>query len=102
MLGLFCFAGFFLVVASRGYSLVTVHRLLIVVVSLVAEHALGHTASIVVAHGLSGRDTRALEYGLNCSKACGIFPNRGSNPHLLHCPVDSLPLSHRGHFRLCF
>ena len=54
--------------ASRGYSLVTVHRLLIMVVSLVAEHALGHTASIVVAHGLSGRDTRALEYGLN---SCG-------------------------------
>ena len=24
----------------------------------------------------------------------GIFPNQGSNPHLLHWQVDSLPLSH--------
>ena len=32
--------GFFLVAASRGYSLVAVHRLLIAVASLVAEHRL--------------------------------------------------------------
>ena len=54
-----------LVVASRGYSLVAVLGLLIAAVSLVAEH------------------------GLSCPTACGIFPNQGSNPCLLHWQVDS-------------
>ena len=40
VLGLCCYMDFSLVVESRGYSLVEVHRLLIVVVSLVAEHRL--------------------------------------------------------------
>ena len=40
VLGLCCSAGFSLVVASGGYSLVAVHGLLIAVVSLVAEHGL--------------------------------------------------------------
>ena len=40
VLGLCCSAGFSLVVASVGYSLVAVHGLLIAVVSLVAEHGL--------------------------------------------------------------
>ena len=40
MLSLCCYLDFFLVVASRGYSLVAVHRLLIAVASLVAEHRL--------------------------------------------------------------
>ena len=60
---------FFLVVQA-GAPLVTVNRLLIMVVSLVAEHALGHTASVAVAHGLSGCDTWALEYRLN---SCGAW-----------------------------
>ena len=28
--------------------------------------------------------------------ACGIFPDQGSNPCLLHWQADSLPLSHQG------
>ena len=40
VLGLCCCTDFPLVVASRGYSLVAVHGLLIVVASLVAEHRL--------------------------------------------------------------
>ena len=40
VLGLHCFEGFSLVVASGGYSLVAVHGLLTVVASLVAEHGL--------------------------------------------------------------
>ena len=40
VLGLHCHAGFSLVAESRGYSVVEVHGLLIVVVSLVAEHRL--------------------------------------------------------------
>ena len=40
VLGLHCCVGFGLAVASRGYSLDAVHRLLFAVVSLVAEHRL--------------------------------------------------------------
>jgi len=40
VLGLHCCTNFSLVAVSRGYSLVAVHGLLIVVASLVAEHGL--------------------------------------------------------------
>ena len=40
--------------------------------------------SVVVAHGPS------------CSVACGIFPDRGSNPCPLHWQADSQPLRHLG------
>ena len=63
-----------LVVASRGYSLVVVCRLLIAVAS-VAEHglqtsglpSLWHLGSVVVEHRPSH------------PAACEIFPNQGSN-----------------------
>ena len=42
-----------------------------------------YTASVVVA------------LGLGCSAACGILPDQGSNPGLLHWQVGSLPLSHK-------
>ena len=42
------------------------------------------TAAVVVVHGLG------------CSTACGIFPDQGSNPCLLHWHVDSYPLCHQG------
>ena len=85
VLGLHCCAGFSLVVASRGCSLILVCRLLNAVAFLVAEHGLqGAPASVVVAHRLS------------CSVACGILPDQGSNPCLLHWQVYSLPPSHQG------
>ena len=34
--------------------------------------------------------------GLSCSKACGIFPDQGSNPCSLRWQADYLPLSHQG------
>ena len=37
-----------------------------------------------------------MAHGLSCSAACGIFPDWGSNPCLLHWQVDYLPLSHQG------
>ena len=37
-----------------------------------------------------------MVHGLSCSSAYGIFPDEGSNRHLLHWQVDSLPLSHQG------
>ena len=40
--------------------------------------------SVVVAHGPS------------CSAACGIFPDKGSNPCPLHWQADSQPLRHQG------
>ena len=40
--------------------------------------------SVVVAHGPS------------CSAACGIFPDKGSNPCPLHWQADSHPLRHQG------
>ena len=40
--------------------------------------------SVVVAHGPS------------CSVACGILPDRGSNPCPLHWQADSQPLRHQG------
>ena len=40
--------------------------------------------SVIVAHGPS------------CSTACGILPDQGSNPCLLHWQADSQPLCHQG------
>ena len=54
VLGLHCYAGFSLVAASGGYSLVVVHRLRIVVASVVVEHGIQQSfqASVVVGTGL--------------------------------------------------
>ena len=57
-------------------SLVAARGLLIVVASLVAEHRCW-AFSVVVAQGLS------------CRKACGIFPDQGSNLCPLHGQADS-------------
>ena len=37
-----------------------------------------------------------MVHRLGCSTACGIFPDQGLNPCLLHWQADSLPLSHEG------
>ena len=37
-----------------------------------------------------------VAHGPNCSVACGILPDQGSNPHLLHWQADSQPLRHQG------
>ena len=84
--------GFSLLGVNRGYSLVVVHRLLVVVASLVAEHRLEecrlqklqHVGSVVVEHGLS------------CSMARGIFPDQGLNLYPLHWKADSSTLNHQG------
>ena len=62
MLGLSCRTVFSLVAASRGYSSVATHRLLIAVVSLVVEDGLwGMRASVTVARGLNSCGSWALE-----------------------------------------
>ena len=37
-----------------------------------------------------------MVHGLTCSEACGIVPDQGLNPCLLHWQADSNPLSHQG------
>ena len=70
-LDLRCCVGFSLVASSRGYSVVTVCRLLIAVASLVAEHRLGGTqASAVVAQGLNSCSSWALKHMLS---SCGAW-----------------------------
>ena len=70
-----------------------------------AARALGTWTSIVVAHGLSCRGSRALEHRLrccgpelSCSTACGILLDQGLNPYW---QADSLPLSHQGSPQKC-
>ena len=43
-----------------------------------------------------------VAHGPSCSVACGIFPDRGSNPCPLHWQADSQPLRHQGSPRLTF
>ena len=62
LLLLVSFFFFLLVAMSRGYILVAVHKLLVVVASLFVTH------------------------GLRCPTACGIFPDQGLNP----CPLAGL------------
>ena len=44
------------------------HGLLVAMASLVAEHGLWSSGSVVVT------------YGPSCFAACGVFPDQGSNP----------------------
>ena len=41
-------------------------------------------------------DSIAVAHGFSCSKACGIFPDQGSNLCSLHWQADSYPLRHQG------
>ena len=67
-LGLHWYTWAFSSVASGGYSLVMLCRLLIAMASLAAEHGLEATqASVVVVRGLS------------CPGACGIFLDQRLN-----------------------
>ena len=58
--------------------------------------ALGPWASGAAAVRLQSTGSVMLAHGLGCSEACGIFPDQGLHPCLLHWLVDSLPLSHQG------
>ena len=44
-------------------------------------------------HRVTKSQTQLSDFhdGLSCSTACGIFPDQGLNPCLLHWQVDSLP-----------
>ena len=76
--------GLSLVVASGGHSSSPCAGLSLSRPLLLRSTGSRRTGSVVVAHGPS------------CSAACGIFPDQGSNPCLLHQQADSQPLRHQG------
>ena len=77
--------GLSLVGVSRGCSLVAVCRLLTVVASLVSENGLyGAQAPVAAVPRLDCTGSVVWMHRLSCSMACGIFPDQGSNPCLLH------------------
>ena len=49
-----------------------------------------------MAPGLQSAGIVVVMHGLSRSMACGIFPDQGLNPCLLHWEADSSPLSHQG------
>ena len=89
-----------LVSASGGYSLAVMHRFLIVVASHCGMQDLGYTGSVVVLPRLQSEGSVFVAHELRFSAACGISPDQGSNPGLLHWQADSLSLSHQGIPRL--
>ena len=76
--------GFSLVVASGGHSSSRCAGLSLSRPLLLWSTGSRCAGSVIVAHGPS------------CSTACGIFPDQGSNPCLLHWQADSQPLRHQG------
>ena len=53
--------------------------------SVIAQHGLWGTWALEVAvPGLQSTGSILVVHGLRCSVACGIFPDQGSNPCLLH------------------
>ena len=83
--------------SEQGLLFIVVHRLLIVVASLVVEHrfqvhrlqSLQHMGSDVEAQGLQNVGSVIVMQGLVCSEAYGIFLDHKSNPCSLYWEVDS-------------
>ena len=82
-LGLCCFRGFSLLAVSKGYPVVTVHELVILVGSLVAMRGLC-VCSVVVTPQLYSAESSCVAYRLSCCQACGNFPDQGPNLCALH------------------
>ena len=76
--------GLSLVAASGGHSSSWCAGLSLSRPLLLQSTGSRRAGSVVVAHGP------------NCSAACGIFPDQGSNPYPLHWQADSQPLRHQG------
>ena len=76
--------GLSLVVASGGHSSSRRAGLSLSRPLLLQSTGSRRAGSVIVAHGPS------------CSAACGILPDQGSNPCLLHWQADSQPLRHQG------
>ena len=87
--------------AAHGLPLAAMRGLLGVVASRVAECEL---QELRLTGSRASAGSAVAVCGLICSSACGIFPDQGSNPGLLHWQVDFfffffLPQSHQGSLR---
>ena len=80
--------GLFLVTASGVFSL---QWLLLLQCTGSRHMGFSSCSPWSLEHRLNSCDTL-----LSCSEACGIFPDQGVSLCLLHCQVDSLPLSYQG------
>ena len=76
--------GLSLIAASGGHSSSRCAGLSLLLPLLLRSTGSRRAGSVVVAHGPS------------CSASCGILPDQGSNPCLLHWQADSQPLRHQG------
>ena len=103
---LFCWVfiavwSFPLVVGSKGSRSCGFPLCWLLLVQSVGSRAPGlqqlqHVCPGVVVPGRESAGSAVVLHGLSCSTACGIFPDQGLNPCLLHWQTDSLPLSHQG------
>ena len=82
--------GFFSSCREGGYFPVEVHRL-VVVAPLFVDHGLSSCSAGLGScyHELQITGSVDVAHGLSCSSACGIFPDQGLNPSLLHWQADS-------------
>ena len=89
VLGLPCCLSTFSSCSKQVLLFIGVRVLLIVVAFLVVEHGLQWLQHA----GFSGLGALELRLSscarLSCSAVCGIFPDQGLNPCLLHWPADS-------------
>ena len=97
VLGLCCYSGFFSSCGEWGLlSGCGARASHCAGFSCCRAQALGTWTSVVVAHGLKSTGSIVVVHGLSCSMACGIFPDQGWNPPLLHCQAESSSLSSQG------
>ena len=52
--------------------------------------------TVVAVPGLQSTGSIVGVHGLSCSEACGIFPDQGSNPCVLHWQANYLLLTYKG------
>ena len=101
VLGLHCCAGFSLVVVSGSYSLVTTHRRLVMVASLVAgsrfaglsscsSWALKHRHAVYVAHNFSSKEQVPFNF-MAAVTICSDFGPPKTVSHCFHCFSIYLP-----------
>ena len=85
VLSLRCCTDLSLIAESGDYSPVVVHMVLIMVAVFGCRmRALGLLGSVAAAPGLYSTDSVVVVPGLIWSAACGIYPDQGLNPCLLH------------------
>ena len=96
MLGRHCCTGFSLVLASGGYTLVVEGRpLSFQWFLLLWSTDSRHVGFSICSLGLWNTGSIVGVQGLSCPTTCGILPDQGLNPYLLHWQVNSFPLSYQ-------